>query len=64
MPIAGQSPKEVMHTEMKKFKEGTLHSGSPTGKKVRKRSQAIAIAISEASKAGGPKPRNSYRKRG
>ena len=32
------------------FKEGTLHSGSKKGPKVEKRSQAIAIALSEAKK--------------
>jgi hypothetical protein len=34
--------------EMHKFKAGTLHSGSPTGPIVKNRSQAIAIAMSEA----------------
>lgn len=34
---------EVMH----KFKEGTLHSGSKHGKKVKSRKQAIAIMLSE-----------------
>lgn len=33
---------------VRKFKEGTLHSGSPRGKKVTNRKQAIAIALSEA----------------
>jgi hypothetical protein len=51
MPIAGQSPKEVMHTEMHKFKHGELHSGSKNGPKVKSRSQAIAIGLSEARQA-------------
>lgn len=34
---------EVMH----KFKQGKLHSGSKTGKKVTDRKQAIAIMLSE-----------------
>lgn len=34
--------------EMHKFKAGTLHSGSKKGPIVKKRSQAIAIALSEA----------------
>lgn len=34
--------------EMKKFKAGTLHSGSKRGPVVKKRKQAIAIALSEA----------------
>lgn len=44
---------KVMH----EYKEGTLHSGSKKGPKVRSRKQAIAIAMSEAgmsrSKAAG-----------
>ena len=35
---------KVMH----EFKAGTLHSGSKKGKKVTNKSQAIAIAMSEA----------------
>ncbi len=53
MPIKGQSPKQTMHTEMKKFKEGQLHSGSKKGPLVTNRKQAIAIGISEAKKAKG-----------
>lgn len=37
---------------MTEFKEGDLHSGSKEGPKVTKRSQAIAIALSEAKKKG------------
>lgn len=51
MPIKGQSPKQTMKTEMHKFKQGTLHSGSKTGPKVTSRKQAIAIGLSEAGKA-------------
>jgi len=51
MPIKGQSPKEVMHTEMKKFKGGTLHSGSKKGPVVKNRKQAIAIALSESGQS-------------
>jgi hypothetical protein len=36
---------------MSKFKEGKLHSGSKTGKKVKNRKQAIAIMLSEKKKA-------------
>ena len=39
---------KVMH----EFKEGTLHSGSKKGPEVKSRSQALAIALSEARKAG------------
>ena len=39
--------KKVMH----EFKEGTLHSGSKKGPKVKSRKQAIAIGMSEGRKA-------------
>ena len=45
--------KKVMH----EFKAGKLHSGSKTGPKVQKRSQAIAIAMSEARKKAGKRGR-------
>ena len=48
MPIKGQSAKEVVHTELHKFKHGALHSGSKHGPLVKNRKQAIAIALSEA----------------
>jgi hypothetical protein len=35
-------------SELSKFKEGSLHSGSKQGPKVTDRKQAIAIALSEA----------------
>lgn len=34
--------------ELKKFKAGTLHSGSKRGPLVKSRKQAVAIALSEA----------------
>lgn len=52
MPIKGKSPKETVHTEMHKFKHGSLHSGSKHGPLVVNRKQAIAIALSEARRAG------------
>ena len=39
---------EKVHTVMKEFSKGTLHSGS--GGMVKSRAQAIAIALSEARK--------------
>ena len=39
---------KVMH----EYKHGALHSGSKRGKKVKSRRQAIAIALSEARRAG------------
>ena len=38
---------KVMH----EFKEGTLHSGSKKGPKVKSRKQAVAIALSEAGQS-------------
>jgi hypothetical protein len=40
---------------MKEHKQGTLRSGS--GKKVKSRKQAVAIALSEARKSGARVPR-------
>ena len=42
--MAKSKVRKVMH----EFKEGSLHSGSKKGPKVRNRKQAIAIALSEA----------------
>jgi hypothetical protein len=39
---------KVLH----EYKEGSLHSGSKKGPRVTSRKQAIAIALSEARKAG------------
>lgn len=44
---------KVLH----EFKEGSLHSGSKKGPKVENRKQAIAIALSEARKAGAKIPK-------
>lgn len=41
---------------MKEFKEGTLHSGSKQGPDVSSRKQAVAIALSQARKAGADIP--------
>jgi hypothetical protein len=49
---------KVMH----EFKHGELHSGSKKGPKVKSRSQAIAIALSEARKAGQLKKYKPARK--
>lgn len=46
-------PFKSVKQEMEKFKAGTLHSGSSTGKIVTNPKQAIAIALSEKRKAGG-----------
>ena len=44
-----------VHKVMKEHKEGTLRSGS--GKKVKSRKQAVAIALSEARKSGAKVPK-------
>lgn len=44
---------KVMH----EFSEGELHSGSKKGPEVKSRKQAIAIALSEARKAGAKIPK-------
>ncbi len=45
--------KKVLH----EFKEGKLHSGSKKGPEVKNKKQAVAIALSEARKAGAKIPK-------
>jgi uncharacterized protein DUF6496 len=47
--------KRKIHKVMKEHKQGTLKSGS--GKKVKSRKQAVAIALSEARKSGAKIPK-------
>lgn len=50
---------KVMH----EYKEGALHSGSKKGPEVKNKKQAIAIALSEARKAGeSVKPKSRKKK--
>jgi len=49
--------KSKVHKVMHEFKEGSLKSGS--GKKVTSRKQAVAVALSEARKAGARIPEKS-----
>jgi len=51
---ASKGDKKI-HKVMKEYKEGTLKSGS--GKKVSSRKQAVAVALSEARKAGAKVPK-------
>ena len=52
---AGSKGKAKVHKVMKEHKDGTLKSGS--GQKVKSRKQAVAIALSEARKAGAKIPK-------
>jgi hypothetical protein len=52
--VSGKGKRKV-HKVMKEHKEGKLKSGS--GKKVKTRKQAVAIALNEARKAGGKIPK-------
>jgi hypothetical protein len=52
---AGSKGKDKVHKVMKEHKEGKLKSGS--GKKVKSRKQAVAIASSEARKSGAKIPK-------
>jgi Family of unknown function (DUF6496) len=47
---------------MSEYKQGTLHSGSKRGPRVRSRKQAVAIALSEARKAGESVPAKKKRR--
>lgn len=53
--ITGKSPgpkgAAKVRTVMREFKDGTLHSGSDKGPKVKNPKQAVAIALSEARRA-------------
>jgi len=51
--------KEKIKKVMSEFSHGKLHSGSKKGPLVENKKQAVAIAISEARKAGSKIPRVS-----
>lgn len=52
MPKESKKAEKKIHKVMGEFKRGELHSGSKEGSKVKSRSQAIAISLSEARKKG------------
>ena len=52
MPITAKSKQGIVQQVMHEKKHGTLHSGSKHGPKVKSRSQALAIALSEARRKG------------
>ena len=56
MTIYGKKSQLTVKRVMKKFKKGTLVSGS--GNKVRSRKQAVAIGLSESRKKGAKVPPN------
>jgi hypothetical protein len=57
----GKSASKNIESTMRRRKKGTLKSGS--GRKVKSRKQAIAIALNESRRKGGKVPRKSSRKR-
>jgi hypothetical protein len=52
---SGSKGRRKVHKVMKEHKQGKLKSGS--GKKVKSRKQAVAIALSEARKSGAKIPK-------
>jgi hypothetical protein len=53
----GKAASKNVKSAMRRRKKGTLESGS--GRKVKSRKQAIAIALNETRKKGGKVPRKS-----
>lgn len=47
-PVRTSKGRAVVRHDMGKFKRGTLRSGSKTGRRVRSRKQAVAIALNQA----------------
>lgn len=68
MPIGPTHTKaqkqRVVHTEMKKFSKGDLHSGSKNGPVVTNPAQAKAIAMSESKQSKSPSKRKGYDRSG
>ena len=58
-PRSGTIGKRKIHKVMKEQKEGTLKSSS--GKKMKSRKQAVAIALSEARRSGAKIPKKKSR---
>lgn len=53
-----------MSKVFREFKAGKLRSGSKKGPKVQSKKQAVAIALSEARKAGAKIPKKKKRAKG
>jgi len=58
MPSESPAQKRKIEKVMHEYKEGDLHSGG-SGKKVKSRKQAVAIALSEAGASKPPSKRPS-----
>ena len=58
---SGSKGRRKVRKVMKEHKEGKLRSGS--GKKVKSRKQAVAIALSEARKSGAKIPKKGKSKK-
>lgn len=52
VPSKKKAKKDKVEKVMHEYKEGSLHSGSKKGPQVKSKKQAVAIALSEARKAG------------
>lgn len=50
-PKTKAGKKEAVRETMHEFKHGTLHSGSKKGPKVKKRKQAVAIALHQSGQS-------------
>ncbi|MES2930279.1 MAG: DUF6496 domain-containing protein [Patescibacteria group bacterium] len=61
MPKKETKTQRKVHKVMHEYKEGKLKSGK-SGKKVKSRTQAIAIGLSEARKTGGKVPARKTKK--
>ena len=59
-PRTKKAKRRVMKSEMHKFKAGTLKSGR-SGKKVKSRKQAIAIALSVSGQSRTKRKRAKHR---
>ena len=62
MKKLSKGPKKVAKV-MKEYKAGKLHSGSKKGPVVKSKKQGVAIALSEARKAGAKIPKAPSRKK-
>ncbi|MCI0405785.1 MAG: DUF6496 domain-containing protein [candidate division Zixibacteria bacterium] len=57
MPVAALTKEGVISQVLAEFRGGRLHSGG-SGKRVKSKKQALAIALSEARRRGFKVPKN------